>query len=305
MKPQFSIHTTATDKNSARFVCEPLPQGFGHTLGTSLRRVLYSSIPGAAITSIRITGANHQFSTIPGLAEDLVHLVLNIKQIKVESTSEKPAKMILSAKGVGSVSASDFECSSGVEIANPDLVIANLTEKTAKLEIEATVEIGYGYSPADDRKSTTVGVIPTDAMFSPVVRVNVAVEATRVGRMTNFDKLILDITTDGTISPADALTTASKTLVEYFQMIVTPVVGEEAVDAKASNTAKIPVGGLLSIEELDLPTRIANALQKAGFDTVADLYQTSREELAKVKNVGSKSVKLIESALSGRGLTLP
>lgn len=305
MKPQFSIHTTATDKNSARFVCEPLPQGFGHTLGTSLRRVLYSSIPGAAITSIRITGANHQFSTIPGLAEDLVHLVLNIKQIKVESTSEKPAKMILSAKGVGPVSASDFECSSGVEIANPDLVIANLTEKTAKLEIEATVEIGYGYSPADDRKSTTVGVIPTDAMFSPVVRVNVAVEATRVGRMTNFDKLILDITTDGTISPADALTTASKTLVEYFQMIVTPVVGEEAVDAKASNTAKIPVGGLLSIEELDLPTRIANALQKAGFDTVADLYQTSREELAKVKNVGSKSVKLIESALSGRGLTLP
>lgn len=305
MKPQFSIHTTATDKNSARFVCEPLPQGFGHTLGTSLRRVLYSSIPGAAITSIRITGANHQFSTIPGLAEDLVHLVLNIKQIKVEFTSEKPAKMILSAKGVGPVSASDFECSSGVEIANPDLVIANLTEKTAKLEIEATVEIGYGYSPADDRKSTTVGVIPTDAMFSPVVRVNVAVEATRVGRMTNFDKLILDITTDGTISPADALTTASKTLVEYFQMIVTPIVGEEAVDAKASNTAKIPVGGLLSIEELDLPTRIANALQKAGFDTVADLYQTSREELAKVKNVGSKSVKLIESALSGRGLTLP
>lgn len=305
MKPQFSIHTTATDKNSARFVCEPLPQGFGHTLGTSLRRVLYSSIPGAAITSIRITGANHQFSTLPGLAEDLVHLVLNIKQIKVKSTSEKPAKMVLLAKGVGPVVASDFECSSGVEIANSDLVIANLTEKTAKLEIEATVEIGYGYSPADDRKSTTVGVIPTDAMFSPVVRVNVAVEATRVGRMTNFDKLILDITTDGTISPADALTTASKTLVEYFQMIVTPVVGEEAVDAKASNTAKIPVGGLLSIEELDLPTRIANALQKAGFDTVADLYQTSREELAKVKNVGSKSVKLIESALSGRGLTLP
>ena len=305
MKPQFSIHTIETDKNSARFVCEPLPQGYGHTLGTSLRRVLYSSIPGAAITSIRITGANHQFSTIPGLAEDLVHLVLNIKRIKVISTSDKPVKMTLSTKGLGPVLASDFECPSGVEIANPDLVIANLTEKTAKLEIEASVEMGYGYSPADDRKSTTVGVIPTDAMFSPVVRVNVAVEATRVGRMTNFDKLILDITTDGTITPANALKTASETLVEYFGMIVNPQVEPTPANTPASHDKKVPVGGLLSIEELDLPTRIANALQKAGFDTVADLYVTSREELAKVKNVGSKSVKLIESALSQRGLILP
>ncbi len=305
MKPQFTIRSSNTGLNSGRFICEPLPQGFGHTLGTSLRRVLYSSIPGAAITSIRITGATHQFSTLPGLAEDIVHLVLNIKQIKVSSTSDKPAKMTLLAKGIGEITASQFECSTGIEIANPDLVIGHLTEKSAKLEIEASVETGYGYSPADDRKSTTVGVIPTDAMFSPVIRVNVSVEATRVGRMTNFDKLILDITTDGTITSATALKTASETLVEYFSMIVTPQIEAQTTDTPLSHDTKASVGGSLSIEELDLPTRIANALQKAGFDTVADLFETSREELAKVKNVGSKSVKLIESALSGRGLTLP
>ncbi len=305
MKPQFTIRSSNTGLNSGRFICEPLPQGFGHTLGTSLRRVLYSSIPGAAITSIRITGATHQFSTLPGLAEDIVHLVLNIKQIKVSSTSDKPAKMTLLAKGIGEITASQFECSTGIEIANPDLVIGHLTEKSAKLEIEASVETGYGYSPADDRKSTTVGVIPTDAMFSPVIRVNVSVEATRVGRMTNFDKLILDITTDGTITSATALKTASETLVEYFSMIVTPQIEAQTTDTPLSRDTKASVGGSLSIEELDLPTRIANALQKAGFDTVADLFETSREELAKVKNVGSKSVKLIESALSGRGLTLP
>lgn len=304
MKPQFTIQTLNETKTSARFVFEPLPQGYGHSLGTSLRRVLYSSISGAALTSIQIANVSHQFSTLPGIMEDMVHLVLNLKQIKVKSNNEKPVKITLSAKGEGEVTASDFECPSGVEIVNKDFVIAHLTEKNAKLEVEATVEMGYGYSPAEDRKSSTVGVIPVDATFSPVVRVNVAVEATRVGRMTNFDKLILDITTDGTIAPSKALTDASQVLVEYFMAVVKPQVSGTTSSAAASKTPSIS-GGALSIEELDLPTRIANALQKAGFETVSDLFATSRDELAKVKNVGSKSVKLIESSLAQRGLSLP
>lgn len=304
MKPQFTITSNNQGVNSTRFVFEPLPQGFGQTLGTSLRRVLYSSIPGAAITSIKITGANHQFSTLPGVVEDLVHVVLNLKQVRVKYTGDKPAKLTLSVKGEVEVTAGDFECSNGASIANPELVIAHLSDKAAKLEIEASVETGYGYSPAEDRKSTTVGLIPTDATFSPVVRVNVTVESTRVGRITNFDKLILDVTTDGTMTSTQALEDASSTMVEYFKAILNP---QSAPVSTPSAAPKQPTvaGGALSIEELDLPTRIANALQKAGFETVNDLYATTREELAKVKNVGSKSVKLIEAAMAQRGLVLP
>lgn len=303
MKPQFTTQTENTDNNTVRFIFEPLPQGFGQTLGTALRRVLYSSIQGAAITSIQIGGASHQFSTLPGVMEDLVRLVLNLKQVRVSYSGDKPAKISLSAKGEGVVKASDFETGSDVEIANPDFIIANLTDKSAKLEIEAVVESGLGYSPAEDRKSSTVGVIPIDAMFSPVIRANVAVVATRVGRMTNFDKLTLDVTTDGTVSAQAAVEEASKILVDYFMAIVTP----QKVSASTSTPTSKPVAGgsnTISIEELDLPTRIANALQKAGFETVSDLLATTSDELAKVKNVGSKSVKLIEAALSERGITL-
>lgn len=303
MKPQFTTQTENTANNTVRFMFEPLPQGFGQTLGTALRRVLYSSIRGAAITSIQIGGASHQFSTLPGVAEDLVRLVLNLKQVRVSYAGDKPVKITLSAKGEGVVKASDFEVSSDVEISNPDFVIANLTDKSAKLEIEAMVECGYGYSPAEDRKSSTVGVIPVDAMFSPVVRANVAVEATRVGRMTNFDKLTLDVTTDGTVSPEDAVEEASKLLVDYFMAIVAP---QKTASTSATVVAKptASTGNSISIEELDLPTRIANALQKAGFETVSDLLATTADELAKVKNVGSKSVKLIEAALAQRGINL-
>ena len=216
---------------------------------------------------------------------------------------DKPTKISLSAKGEGVVKASDFETGSDVEIANPDFVIANLTDKSAKLEIEAVVEAGLGYSSADERKSSTVGVIPIDAMFSPVIRANIAVVATRVGRMTNFDKLTLDVTTDGTVSAQDAVEEASKILVDYFMAIVTP---QKASTSATTTTSKPAAGGsnAISIEELDLPTRIANALQKAGFETVSDLLATTSDELAKVKNVGSKSVKLIEAALATRGISL-
>lgn len=308
-KPDFTIQTQSQSANSATFVVEPLPQGYGQTLGNSLRRVLYSSIPGAAITTVTISGASHQFTAIEGVKEDAVELVLNLKQVRVAYTGEKPTRITIAAKGPGEVKAGDFEVSGGATIANPDLVIAHLADKNSKLEIEATVESGYGYSPADDRKSSTVGVIPMDASFSPVVRVNFSVESTRVGRLTNFDKLVLEITTDGTITPGDALTKASEILVTYFSAIAQPQVAPTATTESANHTTPAPAktnrpGSNISVEELDLPTRIANALQKAGMETVADLLTMPKAELAKVKNLGGKSVDIVESALKERGFEL-
>ncbi|KKU65009.1 MAG: DNA-directed RNA polymerase subunit alpha [Candidatus Amesbacteria bacterium GW2011_GWA1_47_16] len=303
VQPQFTISTEKTDSpNFGRFVIEPLPQGYGTTLGNALRRVLYTSIPGAAITSVYIPGVNHQFTTIDGAREDVVQMVLALKQLRPAYAGDKPAKITLSVKGPGVITAGQFETPPDVKISNPELVIANLTDKNTKLEMEATVESGFGYSPAEERKSSTLGVIPTDASFTPVIRVNYEIQDTRVGRVTNFDKLIMEILTDGTITPQSALTSASQTLVDYFSAVVTP--------QSPSNAAGLPsafhqaAGSNIAIEELDLPTRIANALQKAGFESVADLLSVPRTDLAKVKNLGGKSVKIIEAALSERGFEL-
>jgi DNA-directed RNA polymerase subunit alpha len=301
--PNFTIQTEQATDKFAKFVFEPLPQGFGHTLGNSLRRVLYTSIPGAAITQITVNGVTHQFTSIEGVKEDVVQLVLALKQVRLSYFNEKPTQITLTSKGEGVVTAADFELPGDVKIANPELVIAHLSDKSAKLEIVATVESGMGYSSAEERKSTTVGAIPVDAMFSPVIRVNFSVEATRVGRVTNFDKLLMDVTTDGTVLPQNALTTAAQILVGYFTQVVNP--GDSTASTTvASSSTKSSVGGNVAVEELDLPTRIANALQKAGFETVADLLAVPRAELAKVKNLGAKSVKIIETALQERGFNL-
>jgi DNA-directed RNA polymerase subunit alpha len=302
-KPQFTIKSEEEKNNFARFIIEPLPQGFGDTLGNGLRRILYTAIQGAALTNIKIAGVNHQFTTLEGLREDIVQLVLALKQVRPTYTGEKPAKITLEANGPGEITAAQFSTPPDVVITNPQLVLAHLADKNTKLELEATVESGFGYSPAEDRKSTTVGVIPMDATFTPVVRVNYHVQSTRVGRMTNFDKLILEITTDSTVSPKEALTSAAQTLVNYFTGIVNP----ESTDAFKSPSpafSKPPVGSNISVEELDLPTRIANALQKAGFQTVADLLAVSKAQLSKVKNLGGKSVDIIEKALHERGFDL-
>jgi len=304
MTPQFTIQSDYLGDNSVRFVLEPLPQGFGHTLGNSLRRVLYTSIPGAAITSVSITGITHQFTTLPGVKEDVVEIILALKQVRLRYTKDTPTTISLSAKGHTEVTAGDFELPSDVTIANPDLVIAHLTDKSAKLEIEAVVESGLGFSPVEERQRSTVGTIPVDATFTPVARVNFSVEATRVGRVTNFDKLVLDVTTDGTISPQSALDSAAGTLVGYFAAIVNPQTSASA-SAAAGPAAAGPTGVSLSIEEVDLPTRIANALQKAGIETVSQLLATPHADLAKIKNLGSKSVKVIQLALKDRGLDLP
>lgn len=305
MKPQFTIESSEVTSSFGKFTIEPLAQGFGHTLGNSLRRVLYTSIPGAAITSVSINGASHQFTSISGVQEDIVKLVLALKQVNIKYTGNGPVQISLSAKGIGEVKASDFELPATVVIANPELVLAHITEKTAKLELTATVETGLGYSPADERELTTVGVIPVDATFTPVIRVNFSVESTRVGRMTNFDKLILEISTNGTVSPLTSLTSAAQILADHFLYLVSPqITSSTSGSAVRQPQANVP-GSTTSVEELDLPTRIANAMQKAGFETVAQILATPRAELAKIKNLGAKSVKIIELALRDRGFELP
>jgi DNA-directed RNA polymerase subunit alpha len=302
-KPQFTVQPENQSKSFAKFILEPLPKGFGDTLGNSLRRVLYTAIPGAAITSVRITGVNHQFTSLEGMREDVVQLISNLKLVKIAYSGEKPAKISLEASGPGPITAAKFSTPPDVTIANPEFVIAHLADKGSKLELEATVEAGFGYSPAEDRKSSTLGVIALDATFSPVSLVNYKIESTRIGRVTDFDKLILEVSTDGTASPESALKIAAQTLVDYFNGIVNP----ESLDSQKSPaiSANRPIAGSnISVEELDLPTRIANALQKAGFQTVADLLAVNKSQLSKVKNLGGKSVEIVESALSERGFNL-
>jgi DNA-directed RNA polymerase subunit alpha len=303
IKPQFTIKTEDEKPDFARFIIEPLPQGFGDTLGNSLRRVLYKAILGSAITSVKISGVNHQFTTLEGMREDIVELVLALKQVRISYSGDKPARITLETSGPGEVTASKFETPPDVIITNPDYVLAHLADKNTKLELEATVESGFGYSPAEDRKSNTIGNIPMDATFTPVTRVNYHVEATRVGRITDFDKLILEISTDGTSSPRDVLVSAAQTLVNYFNGIVNPE-STDSIKITSGLSNKPPTGSNISVEELDLPTRIANALQKAGFMSVADLLAVSKPQLSKVKNLGGKSVDIIEKALKERNFEL-
>jgi DNA-directed RNA polymerase subunit alpha len=233
--------------------------------------------------------------------------VLALKQVRLSYVGDKPVQITLSVSKKPEVTAGDFKVPADVTIANPDLVIAHLTDKSTQLEINATVESGYGYSPAEERQGSSVGTIPTDAIFTPVVKVNYLVEATRVGRVTNFDKLILEITTDGTIDPQAALTSASQTLVNYFQNIVNPQTQVQNSAQPTNSFSPVPKttsGSTITVEELDLPTRISNALQKSGLDTVASLLSMPKAELAKVKNLGAKSVKIIEAALKERGIDL-
>lgn len=298
-QPIFQIKEEESKERYGRLVIEPLEQGYGQTLGSSLRRVLLSSLPGAAITQVAVSGLKHQFGTIKGVKEDGVDLILNIKKLRVQYEGEKPARLELSASGKGEVRADQIKLSTGVIITNPDLLIATLADSKSKLEIDMQVESGVGYSPADDRKTNKVGLIPVDADFSPITRVTYKVDETRVGRLTNYDKLTLEIWTDGSINPSEALKKAAITLVDYFNQVANPLRTQGAVSKQSNVDNKT---GSLSVEELGLPTRIANALTKAGFETVEDLLTADRIELAKVRNMGDKSIKIIETALREKGI---
>ncbi len=293
-EPLFQIKKEKEDKNKGVFVIEPLEQGYGHTLGNALRRVLLTSMPGAAVTFVKIAGVRHQFTTLKGLKEDVVELILNIKKVRVKYQGKNPIKVKLEATGPGEIKAKKIKTPAGVEIANPELVIVNLADKKSKLSVEMTIESGLGYSSFEERKSDVLGVIPVDASFSPVIRVNYQVEATRVGRLTNYDRLVLELETDGTIAPSEAVKEAARTLVAYFKQIVEPKVPRKKIEEQPAISHEAL---RLTVQELNLPTRIVNALENADYKTVADLIAVDKKEIAKVRNLGGKSLKIIEIAL--------
>jgi DNA-directed RNA polymerase subunit alpha len=297
----FEVKKQEETADFGQFVIEPLENGYGSTVGNSLRRVLLASIPGAAISKIRISGVKHKFSTLEGLKEDMVDLILNIKNLRFYSNSEKPLKLELEKSGPGKVLASDISLPAGIKLANPDLVIGELATKKDKLKMTLTLESGFGYSLASERSVDKIGEIPVDAIFTPVVQVSYKVEATRVGKRTDFDKLILSIKTDGTTKPSEALKQAAEILVSYFGQIANP----KKISKKEDKPIKVKNPDLkLTIEELDLPTRVANALRKSGYETVEDLTKATPADLSKVKNLGEKSVSTVEDALKDKNLKI-
>src|SRR5919206_749455 len=315
------ITSEQVEENRGSFVIEPLDRGFGYTFGNSLRRVLLSSLAGAAVTSVRIEGVAHEFSTIQGVKEDVTDIVLNLKEIVCRMHSDAAEiEAPLVVTGPGDVTAGDIDLPSGVEILNPDARIATL-EKRTKLEIYLTIGHGRGYSPAEENKTPDqpIGVIPIDSIFSPVKRVAYEVDQARVGQRTDYDKLILDIETDGSIDPQAALREAAEILIKYLAIFSEPeridalrdqgaaLVGAEA--GLGGDGAGAPGGGAggmddILIEELELGVRSYNCLKRAGVQTVGDLIQKSESELNAIPNFGRKSIEEVKETLEARGLAL-
>ncbi|MBI4100525.1 DNA-directed RNA polymerase subunit alpha [Candidatus Microgenomates bacterium] len=300
---KFKVIAKEETPNYGKFSLETLDPGYGHTLGNALRRVLLSSLPGAAITTVRIDGVKHQFTTLKGLKEDILELILNLKKVRVKIyDTDKPVKLILSARGPKKITAADIESPSEAEVMNGDLYLGSLADKSSSLDAELTIERGFGYALAEEHKTGTIGVIPLDAAFSPVTRVNYRVETARLGRMANLDRLVLEIWTDGTIEPKRALEEAAKILVDYFLQIYQPkAVIEEAVAFSPLVSEEILK---MTLEELDLPVRVVNSLKNGGIETVGQLLGTSHKDLGKVKNLGGKSLLLIEEKLREKGIAL-
>jgi DNA-directed RNA polymerase subunit alpha len=304
VNPVFKVKEEKIAANHSEFTIEPLEPGYGHTLGNAIRRALLTSIPGAAITSIKIAGVKHKFSTIPGVKENVVDLLLNIKGLnfRLLDGAEK-GKASLNVKGSKEITGADFELPENIEIVNKDHYVASINDKKAKLELELTIEQGLGYSSAEERRSTTLGLIPTDAVFTPVKRVSYEVSATRVGRQTDLDKLMLSVWTNGIVSPKDALEEASKILTAYFLQVYEPksVVSSETTGVKSSISDSI---SKLTIDELDLPTRIYNSLRNGGIETLGQLLSTTKKDLISMRNMGNKSIMVVEEKLKEKGVSL-
>ena len=300
--PNFKIKADKETADYGMFIIEPLQQGYGNTLGNALRRVLLSSMAGSAIVSVRINGVKHLFTTLKGLKEDIVELTLNLKQVRIANQSDKPIKITIDKTGPGKVTAGDLECPAGVKITNPELVLGHLADKTARLKGEFMVESGYGYVPVEEREvSNEIGLLQLDAIFTPIKRVNYLVSATRVGRVTNYDKLTMEIWTDGSISPRESLMMSAKTLSSFFEQVYEPKeISEEVKDAKPMKDEVLT----LTVEELELPTRIVNSLLRAGIKDVGDLKSAGRKKLSKIKNLGGKSLKVVEAAASEKGIVI-
>ena len=292
------------EANRQRFAISPLEPGFGQTLGNSLRRTLLSSIPGAAITEVRFDDALHEFDTLAGVTEDVTDIILNLKDVVLTSHAEDPITLRLDVRGPAEVTAGDIQATSDVEILNPDLHIATLNGK-ARLAVDLTVDRGKGYLSALGRTTTTIGVIPIDAIFSPVRRVTFIVEPTRVEQSTNYDRLVLDIETDSSVTPRDALASAGATLKSLVELVEQMSDEPEGLQLTEANTAVATSPDLeLAIEELDLSERPRNCLKRAQVNTVGELLQKSEDDLLAITNFGQKSLDEVIEKLDERGLSL-
>lgn len=309
-KPKIEIAEISEDNRYGKFICEPLERGYGTTFGNSLRRMLLSSLEGAAITSIRIDGVLHEFSTIPGVRDDVTNIVLNLKELCLKMTGNEPRIIRIDVEGEKEVTAADIICDADIEILNPDLHIATVNED-GKLKIEMTVERGRGYVPADKNKKPddTIGVIPIDSIFSPVKRVNYMVQDTRVGNVTDYDRLILEVWTDGSLRPEEAVSKAAGILVMHlklFQNMDGLPEEEEEEEATFPEEEEDDSSKVLdmTIEDLDLSVRSFNCLKRANINTVADLAEKTEDDMMKVRNLGRKSLEEVKKKLEELGLTL-
>lgn len=297
--PKIEVERAAD--NYARFRIEPMEPGYGHTVGNALRRVLLSSIPGAAVTKVKIDGVYHEFSTLSGVREDVTAVILNIKGIRLRSYAERPVKVHLGKRGKGIVTAADIDAPSSVEIVNPEHYIATLDTDDARLDVELTVERHRGYLPVENRDPVPIGEIPVDAIFTPIPRVNYVVENTRIGGITDYDRLILEIWTDGTIKPGDALSHAAEVLGQYSSKIATFSRPEQP--AELTTSAQPAIEGIapevydIPIEDLELTTRTYNSLKRADITKVGQLLQMEEKDLLAVRNLGSKSIDEIKEKL--------
>jgi DNA-directed RNA polymerase subunit alpha len=289
-----------------KFVVEPLERGYGTTLGNSLRRILLSSLPGAAATTVKIEGVLHEFSTIPGVVEDTTEIILNLKRLSLKIHSDEEKTLTIDAEGPGVVTAGDIRVDSDVDVLNPDLHIATLAEG-GKLFMEITANRGRGYVPADRNKKENmeIGVIPIDSIYTPIERVNYTVENTRVGQVTNYDKLTLEVWTDGSIRPDEAVSLGAKILTEHLMLFVglTDKVRDTEIMIEKEDDKKEKVLEM-TIEELELSVRSYNCLKRAGINTVQELCSKTEEEMMKVRNLGRKSLEEVQEKLAELGLSL-
>jgi len=299
------ITSTDSEPNYASYDIEPLEAGYGRTLGNALRRVLLSSLPGAAITSVKIEGAQHEFQDVPGIKEDVTDIVLNVKKIRLRSFSDRPVTMRLEVSGERRVTAADIQAPASIEIVTPDVYICTLDGSDAHLDMELVVETGKGYVPAETKDGQPIGQIPVDAIFTPVQKVNYVVENTRVGQMTNFDKITLQVWTDGAISPDDALRQASQVLVQHFQMIADhsepTIIEQTPISLPSGSNFQIPQRIYdVPIEELDLTVRAYNCLKRSGITKVGQVLTMNEDDLLAVRNFGEKSLNELKDSLRER-----
>ena len=305
-KPKIECIETNENNTYARFIVEPLERGYGITLGNSLRRVLLSSLPGAAVTSVKIDGVLHEFSTVPGVVEDVTDIILNLKSLALKVYTDEPQVIRIDRTGPGEVLGADIEKNSQVEILNPDLLIATL-ETGARLSMEITVERGRGYRPSEKNKKDehVIGVIPVDSIFSPVRKVNYTVTDTRIGQITDYDKLTLEVWTNGSIAPDESISLSAKILNDHLKLFVglTERIGDVEIMVEKEEEERDKILDM-SIEELDLSVRSYNCLKRAGINTVGELIMKTEEDMMKVRNLGKKSLEEVDEKLASLGLCL-